>query len=90
MRSPIRWRAELGWVGFPVFQLLVGGTVLAALVHSLFVAELLFELAFSLFARQTAAVGTVAWHAGFLVFGYIASIALGLAGLFRRRLLGCA
>jgi len=90
MRSPGRLRAELGWVGFSVFQLLVGGTVLAALVHSLFVAELLFELAFSLFAQQAAAVSTAAWHAGFLVLGYVASIALGLAGLFRRRLLGCA
>jgi hypothetical protein len=41
MRSPRLLKRELGWLGFAVFQLLVGGTVLAALVHSLFVGELL-------------------------------------------------
>ena len=45
MRSPRLLKRELGWLGFAVFQLLVGGTVLAALVHSLFVAKLLLELA---------------------------------------------
>ena len=33
MRSPLRLARELGLPGFAVFQLLVGGTVLAALIH---------------------------------------------------------
>ena len=40
MRSPLRLARELGLPGFAVFQLLVGGTVLAALIHVLFAARL--------------------------------------------------
>jgi hypothetical protein len=52
IRSPRLRKRELGWLGFAVFQLLVGGTVLAALVHSLFVGELLWELANSAAAEM--------------------------------------
>ena len=45
MRSPLRLARELGLPGFAVFQLLVGGTVLAALVHVLFAARLIWMLA---------------------------------------------
>ena len=38
MRSPAGCFANSGWPGFAVFQLMVGGTVLAALIHSLFAA----------------------------------------------------
>jgi cellulose synthase/poly-beta-1,6-N-acetylglucosamine synthase-like glycosyltransferase len=90
MRSPRRLKRELGWLGFSVFQLLVGGTVLAALVHSLFVTELLLEFAAAVVANEPAPLTTVGFHAITLVLGYIVSIVLGLLGLFRRGLMGCA
>jgi cellulose synthase/poly-beta-1,6-N-acetylglucosamine synthase-like glycosyltransferase len=90
MRSPRRLRRELGWVGFAAFQLLVGGTVLAALVHSLFVTKLLLEFVGAVVATEPTALASLGWHATVLLFGYVASIILGLVGLFRRRLLSCA
>jgi hypothetical protein len=90
MRSPGQLKRDLGWLGFLVFQLLVGGTVLAALVHSLFVAELLWELAASTASGVPGATTAVGVHAVTLLLGYFVSIVLGLIGLFRRRLLGCA
>jgi cellulose synthase/poly-beta-1,6-N-acetylglucosamine synthase-like glycosyltransferase len=90
MRSPGLLKRELGWLGFAVFQLLVGGTVLAALVHSLFVGELLWDLAVGVAASDSAALTVVGIHAIALVVGYLVSIWLGLMGLFRRGLLGCA
>src|SRR5687767_10975045 len=88
MRSPGALKRELGWPGFAVFQLLVGGTVLAALVHSLFVTKLLLE--FSSAAGESEAMATIWPHAVFLMAGYSVSIVVGLLGLFRRGLLGCA
>jgi cellulose synthase/poly-beta-1,6-N-acetylglucosamine synthase-like glycosyltransferase len=90
MRSPGQLKRDLGWLGFLVFQLLVGGTVLAALVHSLFVAELLWELAISTVSGIPGATAAVGLHAVTLMIGYFVSIVLGMTGLFRRRLLGCA
>jgi glycosyltransferase XagB len=90
MRSPRRLRRELGWVGFSVFQLLVGGTVLAALVHSLFVAQLLWEFAGAAAGSDSAALRSFGFHVTALLVGYMAFILLGLVGLSRRRLLGCA
>jgi cellulose synthase/poly-beta-1,6-N-acetylglucosamine synthase-like glycosyltransferase len=89
MRRPGQLRRDLGWRGFVVFQLLVGGTVLAALVHSLFLAELLWGLAECKLSGLPA-TPEVALHATFLGFGYLVSIMLGVVGLCRRRLLGCA
>jgi cellulose synthase/poly-beta-1,6-N-acetylglucosamine synthase-like glycosyltransferase len=87
-RSPRRLIHDLGWPGFAVFQLLVGGTVLAALVHGLFAARFAWRLA-------TAPGGEIAavwlgFDATMLLFGYGVSAALGIIGLYRRRLLGCA
>jgi cellulose synthase/poly-beta-1,6-N-acetylglucosamine synthase-like glycosyltransferase len=90
MRSPAQLKRDLGWLGFLVFQLLVGGTVLAALVHSLFVTELLWELAVSTWSGVPGATAAVGMHAIALVVGYFATVVLGLTGLFRRRLMGCA
>jgi glycosyltransferase XagB len=45
MRAPRKLLRELGLRGFVVFQLLAGGSVLAALVHPLFLIELLWEIA---------------------------------------------
>jgi cellulose synthase/poly-beta-1,6-N-acetylglucosamine synthase-like glycosyltransferase len=90
MRTPRRLLRQLGWPGFAVFQLLVGGTVLAALVHTLFVTELLWELAIAARGDEVEVVTSVGLHAVTLVIGYLVSIALGLIGLARRGLLGCA
>ena len=38
MRDPLRSARELGFSGFLAFQLVVGGTVLSALVHPIFIA----------------------------------------------------
>lgn len=90
MRSPGRLQRDLGWLGFGVFQLLVGGTVLAALVHSLFVAELLWELAIAAAGRDTTALAAVSVHAIALVLGYAISIWVSTLGLLRRGLVSCA
>jgi cellulose synthase/poly-beta-1,6-N-acetylglucosamine synthase-like glycosyltransferase len=89
MRAPRRLARELGLSGFAVFQLLVGGTVLAALVHLVFALHFAVELAaatmngaaFELFPQ---------FHATMLVCGYLISAIIGLIGLTRRRLLDCA
>lgn len=93
MRFPATLLRELGLGGFAAFQLLVGGTVLAALVHPFFLALVLTDATLgNLFTpsdnvgdalRQGLAVTT-------LMSGYIGSIVLGLVGLARRRLLGSA
>jgi cellulose synthase/poly-beta-1,6-N-acetylglucosamine synthase-like glycosyltransferase len=88
MRAPRNLMRELGPKGFVVFQLLAGGSVLAALVHPLFLIELLWEIA----SAKTGAATTLATspHAGMLLIGYLVSSALALIGLARRGLLKCA
>lgn len=88
MRSPRRLVGDLGWTGFAVFQLLVGGTVLAALVHGLFAARLGWRLATS--PAPQAFDDWISLDATVLLCGYGMSIVLGLVGLTRRGLLGCA
>jgi hypothetical protein len=88
MRSPLRLARELGLPGFAVFQLLVGGTVLAALVHVLFVARLVWMMAMPLDDAMDQAL--FGFDAATLLSGYVISAALGLIGLARRQLLGCA
>ena len=90
MRSPRKLTSDLGWLGCTVFQLLVGGTVLAALVHPLFLFKLLHELTLAAFIDEPVAMAAMAPHAAFLVIGYVASIILGGVGLYRRRLLSCS
>jgi cellulose synthase/poly-beta-1,6-N-acetylglucosamine synthase-like glycosyltransferase len=90
MRDPLTTLRQLGPGGFATFQLLVGGTVLAALVHPFFLALVLTDAALgNLFAesdtighalRQGLAVTT-------LFSGYIGSAALAFVGLWRRKLL---
>jgi cellulose synthase/poly-beta-1,6-N-acetylglucosamine synthase-like glycosyltransferase len=93
MRAPHRLLRDLRLPGFVAFQLIVGGNVLAALVHPFFLLGLV-----SFFA-----LGGVAWHdqdVGFTVLwifygataaaGYIVSVFLGCLGLLRRRLLSTA
>ena len=93
MRAPGQLNSELGWRGFIALQLLVGGTVLAALVHPFFlglvindaVAGKFFlpgETADEMFRKGLALITLVA--------GYVGSAILGLVGLYRRRMLGIA
>ena len=93
MRHPLRLRRELGFRGFMALQLLVGGTVLSAVVHPIFMAVVANDiLAGEFFAlgdtfeesfRKVLAVAV-------LIVGYVGSGALGLVGLARRRMLGIA
>jgi len=92
MRAPIRLLRELGLGGFLTLQLVGGGTVLAALVHPLFLA--LFVLEFAAL-RRSPGQGLAEFLLSFLytflyssVFfgGYLTSMVLGLVGLARRRL----
>jgi cellulose synthase/poly-beta-1,6-N-acetylglucosamine synthase-like glycosyltransferase len=90
MRHPARLARELGVRGFLTFQLVVGGTVLSALVHPLFIAMFGYAVAtntlFPAGADLSSAV-LAALCGGALTAGYLTSAALGLIGLKRRGLL---
>ncbi|NVO14291.1 MAG: glycosyltransferase [Rhodoplanes sp.] len=92
MRAPRRTLRELGPAGFVTLQLVVGGTVLAALVHPLFAAVLIAKLATAGWPRLSdgAEAALVTLFGGTCVAGYAASVLLGLVGLARRRLLSVA
>ena len=89
MRDPARAARELGVAGFLAFQLVVGGTVLSALVHPLFLAAAgylfatgqLFDTGGSLFGTALLCLYMAAF-----VSGYLTSAALALIGLKRRGL----
>jgi glycosyltransferase XagB len=81
MRFPRALWRELGPRGFFAFQIMVGGTVLSALVHPWFYVLLGFELTHGgLLARPNSLLGWPFWLiARFdLLTGYLASMALGL------------
>ena len=93
MRLPGRLLRDLGPAGFLTFQLIIGGNVLAALVHPLFIGALIYS----------AVSGTAIWHynSGAVnvlaavfgttaVIGYLTSALLGWLGLSRRGLLPMA
>ena len=93
MRQPRLLLRELGLPGFITFQLIVGGNALAALVHPLFLAGLIYLVASgapmwrgdsTAVAILTALYGTTA------VIGYLTSAFLGWLGLARRGLLATA
>lgn len=92
MRAPIRLLRELGPAGFITLQLVVGGTVLAALVHPLFLAALALELAAAEpSAGEDLRSGLLsALYGSAFIGGYFTSVILGLVGLARRRLLSTA
>lgn len=93
MRSPTALLRELGFGGFIAFQLLVGGTVLAALVHPFFLTLVVTDATFGNFFQPSESIGE-ALRQGLafttLMSGYLGSAALALVGLARRRLLGSA
>jgi glycosyltransferase XagB len=82
MRQPRQLFSDLGAPGFATFHLVVGGTVLAALVHPFFLAELLYRI----LAGQTSDLFGVL-PATTITAGYLAAGLLGLLGLKRRSLL---
>jgi cellulose synthase/poly-beta-1,6-N-acetylglucosamine synthase-like glycosyltransferase len=87
MRRPWRLWRDLGPAGFLVFQLAVGGSVLAALVHPLFLA--VFAAALASEGSPPAAL-LFGLYGVACVAGYASSIVLGTVGLARRGLLSRA
>ncbi len=84
MRSPRALWRELGPHGFLAFQIMVGGTLLSALVHPWFYALAAYDLANSAFLAQPASLfGLPFWLIASLSLatGYLASMGLGLFAL---------
>jgi cellulose synthase/poly-beta-1,6-N-acetylglucosamine synthase-like glycosyltransferase len=82
MRTPGRLLRELGLTGFLSFQLVVGGNVLSALVHPVFLASLIYSLTagrsvFSLESFSDAVL--TSFYATTLAAGYVSSFVLGPA-----------
>ena len=93
MRQPRRLLRDLGLPGFLTFQLIVGGNVLAALVHPLFMAGLIYSVwSGAPMWRSDSASGAVlaAVYGMIVIIGYLVSAFLGWLGLLRRRLLSTA
>jgi hypothetical protein len=92
MRHPVSLARDLSLSGFAVFQLVVGGSVLAALVHSIFAGALLWRILFqasTTFDEQPIDVALAGLHGMTLVAGYLISGLLGFVGLWRRGLVRC-
>lgn len=93
MRDPLLLSRQLGWRGFLTFQLLIGGSVLAALVHPVFATLLIMDSAFGSLLAPAETFAQSAHKA--LVFvtlmsGYIASGFLAYVGMRRRGFLSSA
>jgi cellulose synthase/poly-beta-1,6-N-acetylglucosamine synthase-like glycosyltransferase len=86
MRQPMRLWRDLGPAGFLGFQVMVGGTVLSALVHPWFYALAAFDLGMGTFLARPALLGLPFWIAALLGLGtgYLASMAIGFLALKRR------
>ena len=90
MRHPVRLRRELGLRGFITFQAIVGGVVISALAHPLFLIALLTGGAGALFSMPDTILGlhlsvTSLFN---LSVGYAAAIALGYLAARKRRFKG--
>ncbi|HEY4775690.1 MAG TPA: glycosyltransferase family 2 protein, partial [Xanthobacteraceae bacterium] len=94
MRAPVSLARELPLSAFLAFQLTVGGTVVAALVHPLFLAALIHAAATGQpvlgAADDATAVALAGLHGLSCLAGYLVTTALCLLGLSRRRLLAHA
>ncbi len=88
MREPATLLQQVGPAGFAAFHLMVGGNVLAALVHPLFAAALVGSAFRSPESwsgdRLSMMLGAI--YAITAVFGYLSSAAIGWLGLSRRGL----
>jgi cellulose synthase/poly-beta-1,6-N-acetylglucosamine synthase-like glycosyltransferase len=93
MRQPRGLWRELGLPGFITFQLLVGGNALAALVHPLFLAGLIYSTMNGTplwHGDGIAAAVLAAFYGTTVAVGYLASAFLGWLGLMRRDLTSTA
>ena len=93
MRAPRRLLSDLGPMNFVSFQLIVGGNVLAALVHPLFMAGMIYAVARGapIWGGEGAETALLAWlYGGTAVIGYLTSVVLGCLGLLRRGILSTA
>lgn len=89
MRQPLRLLRELGPTGFLALQLVVGGNVLAALIHPLFLVGLVFLLTHGLpagYGDDPAIAALTILYGVSACVGYISSALLGWLGLTRRGL----
>lgn len=89
MRNPARLYRELGPSGFAAFQVVVGGTLLSALVHPWFYVLLGFDIASGAFAsRPQGLIGMPFWIAAWLdlATGYLAAMGVGLLAVRKRGL----
>jgi cellulose synthase/poly-beta-1,6-N-acetylglucosamine synthase-like glycosyltransferase len=89
MRQPGRLLRDLGPMGFLTFQLIVGGNALAALVHPLFMAALIYSVVSGapMWRGDSTTVAILAAVYGTtVVIGYLTSAFLGWLGLSRRGL----
>jgi cellulose synthase/poly-beta-1,6-N-acetylglucosamine synthase-like glycosyltransferase len=89
MRTPLALFRELGPWGFLTFQLVVGGNVLSALIHPVFLVSLVWALVAGhpLLGGENQSLTLTLLFGMSLGSGYLLSIVLGLRGLARRRLL---
>jgi cellulose synthase/poly-beta-1,6-N-acetylglucosamine synthase-like glycosyltransferase len=92
MREPRRLLQNLGLSGFLGFQLIVGGNVLAALVHPMFVGWLIYSMASGNppWRGGGLAADTASLYGLTLAVGYLTSAFLNWLGLMRRSLLAIA
>lgn len=93
MRAPALLRREMGLRGFLSLQLFVGGTVLAALVHPLFMLFVINDFMPGGFFKHGGGVEeSIRGYLSITVLagGYVGSAALALAGLRRRGMAGGA
>jgi glycosyltransferase involved in cell wall biosynthesis len=87
MRAPLRLWREMGWTGFLAFQLVVGGNVLAALVHPLFIGGFAIAAGARIAGgAETVPAAMLFAYGAFLLGGYAASALLCWLGLARRGL----
>ncbi|MEZ5787432.1 MAG: glycosyltransferase family 2 protein [Xanthobacteraceae bacterium] len=92
MRAPARVFRELGPSGFITLQLVVGGTVLAALIHPLFLAAFALDAVSGGVLDEQGLAGMLMAALCGTTFagGYLTSVLLGAIGLARRRLMSSA
>lgn len=93
MREPRKLLRDLRLSGFLAFQLMVGGSALAALVHPLFMAGLIYAIVIDGDGWRSDSTGLAlpaALHVAAVVFGYLSSAFLDWLGLSRRGLSGTA
>jgi len=92
MRTPRRLLRELGPAGFLTFQLVVGGNVLAALIHPIFLASVAYALVagYPILSAEDSSLALTWLFGTSLIAGYLISSGLGMRGLARRGLLAHA